>query len=139
MKPTEVAENNTDSGIIEVKQKASPHEGINLVPHLLEWPVETSLAENNSKDNEISSEEDESVVSNKQPNLGSQIEENLLSGDVEFVPLETKGSGKILDTLLKGIFNDTPANVATNAPAKVIPKVPAAVGIFDRLKYIFGF
>lgn len=122
-----------------MEQKASQDNGTNLVPNPPEWALEPLLTENNSKENEISSEDDESVVSNKQPDLGVQSEEILLSEDVEFVPLATNGSGKILDTLLKGFFKDTAANVPEKAPVKEIPEVPVAVGIFDRLKYIFGF
>lgn len=134
----EVTKNNTDSGFIEVEQKASQDNGINFVPNPPEWALEPLLTENNSKENEIS-EDDESVVSNKQPVLYLKSKETLLNDDVEFVPLETKGSGKILDTLLEGFFNDTPVNVPEKATAKEIPEVPMAVGFFDRLKYIFGF
>lgn len=125
--------NDTELESIEIEQNASQNEGSGIVQNL---PIKLLSAENNSKENEISSEVDKSVASNKQSDLG--LEETLLSDDVESVSLETKSSGKIWDTLLKGIFNDAPAVKSPEAPAKNIPEVPMAVGVFDRLKYIFG-
>lgn len=102
-------------------------------------PVEPSFAGNNSSENEISSEQDESVVSNKQADLSEQSDETLLDDDAEFISVEPKSYGKLLDILSEGVVNDTTAIKSAKEPAKEIPDVPVAVGVFDRLKYIFGF
>lgn len=140
MKDLEGSANDLNPELIGVSvHNASQHEIIEILSNQPERSVEPAVVGNNSQENEISSETDESAALNQQADMSRQSDETLTDDEVEFIPVETQSSGKLLETLFKEVYNDAPAIETTEKPVTEIPEVPVAVGVFDRLKYIFGF